>query len=477
MTAQPLRALYVGIDVGTTHTKVVAVDEAGRPVAAARGRTPRSRDAWGEVHEARPLVSTVNRLVRQSVASVPGGRLAAVATASVAEEGFFLDAGGRVLAPSPLWSERRTSPSQAAWRARHDLAAAYARTGVDADAIRTWFRWLWLFDQDPALPARAWRWLSVSEYLAWRLCGEIALSDSQASRTHLWSLVDRRWCIDWLEEAGLGANLLGPVRPAGTRLGPLAAGVLTGVPRLASAQVVLGGHDHVVGGWAAGGGAPGSVLVSLGTAESLWAPLPAPAPDDRARRFGIEFGRADAIVGAFAMAAQASGADVAAWARVLRRPVDRFAALAAGAPAGAAGARYHPPAWREGARASLVGLPPGPASAVVARAVMEGWALGAGAALRELERLAGGRLGPVRAIGGASANELVLLLRASVFGRPIEVLELPEAVAFGAALLARSGAAGATRVLAPPRPTVRARIDPVPAWQDLYRAFTSDAPV
>ena len=464
--------LFVGVDVGTTHMKAAAVSASGEVKAGARSRTPTRRDGWGEVHRAADIAARADRLVSEVVAAVPGGRLAGLCAASVAEEGWFLDRAGRVLAPSPLWSERRQSPSQEAWRERHDLVRAYKRTGVDSDAIRTLMRWLWQRDHAPRVLDRAARWLSVSEYLAWRWSGEAAVSATQASRTHLWSIADGRWCEDWMAELGLDPSLMPPIAAPGSLLGSALPDAVPHVPRDEHVVVAVGGHDHVVGGWAAGVEVPGQVLLSLGTAESVWTVLPKARPDETALRHGVEFGAAVAAGSRYAMLAQAAGQNLAAWAAICGMPVERFIATAEGAEPGAGGVRYDPPPWRQDGRGTLQGLAPAPTVPTLARAVLEGWALGSALAFRELERLAGRPLDSVRAIGGGSAASLWLRIRASMLGRPIDVIDVPEAVATGAAHLARGGALGHVET-SPLR--VSARFEPEPAWQGVYASWVEAA--
>lgn len=247
--------LQLGIDIGSTRTKVVIWDDRDGIVARASAATPVIRgDIDRRDHE------HVWRVVSDLMSQVPAAlraRVVAVAVASVGEEIVLLDADGSSLAPTPCWytlSERR-------------------QPGSPGTAILSWQLFADLRASDPSLLAAAACFTDLASWICLRIAGAAAsdavMDRSHASRT---GLLDPRGEWDAAELAASGADQVdAPPRlvESGARVGTVAADVAAawGVPR--DMRVHAGGHDHFCGALAAGVGHAGDVFVSVGTSESI----------------------------------------------------------------------------------------------------------------------------------------------------------------------------------------------------------------
>lgn len=465
--------LDLGIDVGTSRIKVVALAPDGAR-RVARAPTPVGTDGTGPVHEPAAVMAVVESLARTVVSSLPGGRVRAVATASVSEEGVALGGDGQPLYPSLAWYARRHSATADRFSATHPASATYAVCGLPQDPIQTIFQWAWLNDHAPSVLRDMATWLSLSGYVAYALSGGRAMEPSQACRTHLWSPFEAAWQDEWVRAVGGEPSALPPVRPAGSVLAPLRSDALPGVARRRDAVVAVGGHDHAVGAWAAGVRAPGLVLDSLGTAETLYAvSLPGARPTEAGRQACLQHGRAVSVGpggGSYVLAALHSGAGLAALARLVGAPLDTVALEAEAVPPGARGMRFDAPLWGDDPRGRLRRVPLEVTRGELARAMLEGWGRAAAVALDAVARESGAAPAAVRAIGGGARLDLAMRVRASMLACPLEVVEEPELVALGAALLARS----AVKPSLPAPPLVVRSVKPVAAWAQAYAAMGED---
>lgn len=465
---------YLGIDIGTTHVKVAVLTPDGRRQVV-RADTPLGADSGGPVHESRAILSLVADLARAAMAGMPGDRVRGICAASVGEEGVALGSDGQPLYPALAWYARRASATGDRFRREHAAEATYAVCGLPPDPIHTLFHWAWLNDHVPDVLVRMRTWLSLSEYVANALSGTAAMSPSQASRTHLWSPYGAGWQGDWAAAVGADAAVLPPVVASGTVLGAVRPAALPDVPLAADAAVVMGGHDHPMGAWAAGVRTPGQALDSLGTAESLLlvaAPgaRPSAAGLTRALQHGAVVARG-ASNGRQVIGALHSGAGMAAAARLLARPMADLAREAAAVVPGSDGLRYTPPAWGEDPRGAFTAVPLEVTAGQWFRAVLEGWAR---AAVRTLAAVADeGRSGVERvvAIGGGSQMALAMTIRASMLPCPLERVVEPELVALGAAALAMAGVDPS----APAPALARVPVAPMPAWARAYGREGSSA--
>src|SRR5690606_30143129 len=127
----------------------------------------------------------------------------------------------------------------------------------------------WLRDHQADAFGLAWKWLHAPDFIVHRLTGEVGTDYSLASRTFAFDIHQRRWNEQAMELAGISAGLWPEVRVGVTPVGKVTQGAasLTGLPE--GIPVVVGGHDHICGAAAVGALTEGSVVDSMGTAESV----------------------------------------------------------------------------------------------------------------------------------------------------------------------------------------------------------------
>jgi xylulokinase len=465
-----------GVDIGTTHVKAVLVTLDGSVLSVARASTPVTTDGYGPCHDPEQIRATAEQIMRQAQheAAVPA-RIAAVGVTSVGEEGVPLGSRHELLYPSIAWFERRPSAAESDWSARHGEEELFAVTGLHKDLGFTAFKWLWLKSQQPPVWSACRFWLGLADYVIWRWTGERGMSVSHASRTAILHLAEFRWREDWAAELlPTGVEALAPLHEAGATVGLLRPGTIDGLDVAGEVPVVATGLDHLVGGYASGVARPGQLLNSLGTAEALIEPVSADYLQRADLSVGLDFGAGILPGTHIAIAGLDSGAGVAGMLATLgavsRADQEQLEAAAAALPPGDDGLIYVPPRTRTREPGALLRHRVTHGAAHVYRAVVEGWSLAAYNALRELGDP--GRLQDVACIGGGSASTLWVQVKASLLGREIRCVRMPEAVAVGAALLAGHAREGPGPVTGwKPEADV---IPPVPEWTARYRAVSED---
>lgn len=252
---------YLGVDIGSTRTKLVVWSEsdgilarAAAPTPVIRGGRERPDDHDRRDHDAvwQLLTSLAEELPVSLRRDVRG-----VAVASVGEEIVLLAADGRSAAPTACW---------------YVLTQNRAEKSAET-AILSWQMFADLRADDPAALTSAASFTDLGSWVSMRIAG-LAASDavtdrSHASRTGLLT-DDGEW--DPRELAASGADLVGaPPRlvESGSRIGRISPAVAAawGLPH--DVAVHAGGHDHFCGALAAGVRESGDVFVSVGTSESI----------------------------------------------------------------------------------------------------------------------------------------------------------------------------------------------------------------
>ncbi len=443
MTSEPL---LVGIDVGTTNIKAIVFDCRGRIVAAAGAPTPTHvpRPSWA-FYRPDELWECTTTALRRAVAGVDDPRrIVGVAAASIGETGFPIDAQGIATYDGIAWFDKRTEPQARLLDERIGHARLFASSGLSLQPIFSLCKILWLRDNEPEAYGRAVRWLNTADYIAFRLCGVAATDYSLASRTLALDLQARRWNEPLLAEVGVKPDFMAPLAGSGTARGPVLAEVAaqTGLPP--TALVAAGGHDHVCGALAVGVVEPGAVLNSVGTAEALFVAVDAPLADPEMGVQGYTQG-AHVTGGYYALGGLYTSGACAAWFAQTSGGADleTLTAEAEQAPPGSLGVLFlptlrlaNPPYDDPKARGAFVGLSTDATRGVLFRAVLEGLEYEMRASLEPLLRHAG--VQQVRrfvAIGGGTRSRLRTQIKASVLNRPVQVANVEEATALGAAVL------------------------------------------
>ena len=440
----------VGLDVGTSAVKGVAIDEEGRVLATASVEVPLSRPepGWSEQDP-----EDWWRAAQDVLGLLPEGP---VGLSGQMHGLVVLDTGQRVLRPAILWNDQRTAAECAEIEERVGFDRLVELTGNRALTGFTAPKLLWLRRHEPELWGRIRHVLLPKDYIRLRLTGELATDVADASGTLLFDVRRRKWSEEVCAELEIPLEWLPPAYES-TEIG--AAG------------------DQAAAALGVGIARPGPVSVVLGTSGVVFSALPAYAHDREGRLQAFCHAVPDTW---HAMGVMLSAAGSAAWLRnVLATDFADLEDEAAHWPAGSEDLLFAPylagertPHPDPVARGAFDGLSVRHDRGALWRAMLEGVAFGLRDSL-ELLRELGVQPESGRVSGGGARSELWLRILASVLGLPLETTESEEGSAFGAALLAgvRAGvfSDAGDAVARSVRP--RRRIEPEWDYDDAYRRF------
>ena len=316
-------------------------------------------------------------------------------------------------------------------------------------------KWLWIRDNERDVATRMAKWLSVPDYVLWRLTGEQATDYTIASRTLLFDQQTLDWSDEMLCLAGLDVRQLPRVLPGGTPVGTVTprAATATGLP--VGTPCVMGGHDHLCAALAAGAYRPGVVIDSSGTAQALVVLIPDFYTDAFAAKAGYAC-YAHVVPGQYVLKGglKAAGGAIEWLVRQLTGPdvvpsESLYATLEAAAESGVgkrAGPLWLPhligsgtPEGDRYSRGALVGVQIEHERGDLFRGMLESMAFWLRHNLAEMEALTDQPARQVTLLGGTTRLRLLNQVKADVLNLPMTMPNVPEAAATGAALLAGLG--------------------------------------
>jgi xylulokinase len=472
----------IGVDVGTSGTRALAVTTEGELVAEANRPhdllTP--RPGWTEQDPAQWWEATRAALaeVAAKASDVIGLGLTGQMHGSV-----FLDSAGDVIRPALLWNDQRTAAeceeiTERVGESRLlELAGNPALTGFQAPKI------VWLARNEPDAYARVASVLLPKDYVRLRLTGERATDASDAAGTLLLDVHARDWSAEILDALAIPREWMPKVYEGPEPTGTLTAALADELGLPAELPVAAGGGDNAAAAVGVGVVREGSLSSSIGTSGVIFAHRDAFAPDPSGRVHAF----CHAVPGAWHLMSVtlSAGGSLSWWRDQAGSDFDALVAEADAVQPGAEGLVFLPyltgertPHLDPEARGGFVGLTVRHDRAHLTRAVMEGVAFSMRDGL-EIMRGLGTPDDDVRAVGGGARSPLWLQLQADVYGRPIRRTVIDEGPAYGAALLA-GVAAGAFADVGEASERVRLReevtepdAERARRYDELYEVYTS----
>jgi len=445
-----LSRYILSLDQGTTSSRAIILDHQGAIVAQAQREITQiyPQPGWVE-HDPREILGTQRVAAREALAraGLAAAEIIAIGITNQRETTIVWDRHtGEPVCNAIVWQCRRTAPlcEELARQGAADLIRA--RTGLVIDPYFSATKVRWILEHVPDAERRAQAgdllFGTVDSWLIWNFTGGRAhvTDPSNASRTMLYNIHQRRWDEELLRLLGIPPAMLPAVRPTSGVFEMTTADFLgTPVPvagAVGDQQSALFGQCCFDAGSAKNTYGTGCFAL-MNTGDR-----PVASAHGLLTTVGWEINGETtyALEGSVFVA----GAAVQ-WLRDELGLIESAAeseSLARSVP-DANGAYLVPafvglgaPHWDMNARGVLVGLTRGTTKAHVVRACLESIAYQSADMLAVMAEDRGAPLAELRVDGGASANDLLLQFQADILGvpvlRPVDV----ETTARGAAFLA-----------------------------------------
>lgn len=451
-------AYLIGIDVGTTGSKALLIDEGGEVVTAYteeyRFNTPQPQ--WAE-QDSEDWWRAVTESIRAvlAISGIDPGDVKGVGLTGQMHGLVLLDREANPLRPCIMWNDQR-SGLQCAWitervgaRRLLELTGNPVLPGFTAPKI------VWVRENEPRIYEQVAKVLLPKDYIRFRLTGEFATEVSDASGTSLFDVGSRRWSremvkkleipLEWLPDCYESPLVSGLISPAAAD----STGLKAGTP------VVGGGGDQAAQAVGSGIVEPGLVSVTVGTSGVIFISTDdfVVEPDGRLHAFCHAVPDKWHLMGVMLSAGGSLRwfRDTLGWmekqvaALAGRDPYELLTSEADSVPAGSEGLIFLPyltgertPYPDPDARGVFLGLTLRHRKPHLVRALLEGVAYGLRDSM-ELVKGLGLEIQQVRISGGGARSELWRQILADVFGVELAIINVTEGAAYGAALLAGVG--------------------------------------
>jgi xylulokinase len=449
------RIPILGIDVGTSGTRALILDEHGTVLASGteeHANFASPQPGWAE-QDPRDWWRAAALAVRKALqaSGISAESIAAVGFSGQMHGAVLLDENNEVIRPALIWCDQRTEAQSKELERTVGLDRLIQLTCNPPLTNFTLTKLLWVREHEPQNWQRVRKIMLPKDYVRLRLTGESAIDVADASGTLMLDVAHRTWSSEVLSKTGIDVMLLPKLFESQDICGILSQAGADATGLRAGTQVVAGAGDQAAGAVGMGITRAGVVSATIGTSGVVFAATDRPSLDPKGRLHTF----CHAIPGRWHVmgVTQAAGLSLR-WFRDrfgagpddARDPYERMTAEAATVPAGSEGAFWAPylmgertPHLDPFARAAFVGLSASHTRAHLIRAVLEGVTY----SLKDTFSIFNEIQVPVERIrlgGGGARSPLWQQIQADVYAHEVEILKAEEGAAYGAAILAGVGA-------------------------------------
>ena len=443
----------IGVDIGTTSTKAVLFKENGEIAAKAGGEYPLHTPS-PSVAEQDPeqifqtVLSSVQGVMSES--GIHPGQVLFVSFSSAMHSVIAVDKDGTPLTRCITWADNRS----AEWSARlkkdmggHEL---YLRTGTPIHPMSPLTKLMWLRHEQESLFNQAAKFISIKEYVYFKLFGKYIVDHSIASSTGLMNLNTLAWDKEALAVAGITEDRLSELVPTTHIMTGLHPGYAEAMGLSPSTPFVLGASDGVLSNLGVNAIKPGVVAATIGTSGAIRTVVDKPMTDPKGRIFCYALTEDKWVIGGPVnnggmifrwVRDQLAASEVETAKRLGINPYDVLTKIADRVRPGSGGLLFHPyltgeraPLWDPNARGSFFGLTLNHQKEHMIRSVLEGVLFNMYTVLLAMEEQIG-RPSKIHATGGFARSPIWRQMMADIFDQQVIVPESYESSCLGAVVL------------------------------------------
>ncbi|MAX24708.1 MAG: xylulokinase [Phycisphaeraceae bacterium] len=452
-------AYLLGIDIGTSGTKTLICDHAGKVIATAMAEhtVESPNPGWSEQSPVQWWDATckaTKAVIKK--AKVKPSQVTGIGLSGQMHGSVFLADDTKPLRPALLWNDQRTQAQCDAItklaggkRKLINMVGNPALTGFTAPKI------LWVRENEPKVYAKTKHILLPKDYIRLCMTGEYATEVGDASGTLLLDVKKRKWHTGLMSKLGIDSSLMPNCYESHIVTGKLTATAAKAMGLVKDIPVVGGSGDQPAGAVGNGIVQAGIVSATLGTSGVMYAHASQPVYD----RDGRVHTMCSAVENewcVFGCMLSAGGsfqwfrnhmADVEV-AKAKKKKVDPYTLLiqqAQQAQPGSEGLFFLPyltgercPYANPNARGGWIGLTARHDRSAMIRSLLEGVTFGMADALNIMQQM-GIATQSVRLSGGGARSDFWRQLQADIYNTPVVTINTQEGPAYGVALLAGVG--------------------------------------
>ena len=436
----------IGVDIGTTSTKVVLYDQTGSAIASANHGYPLYQTEVGMAEEDPAAIYNAVITGLAEVTAKATQPIAGISFSAAMHSLILLDDQFAPLTRMYTWADNRAAAAAAQLRARSDAHDLYWRTGTPLHPMTPLSKLVWLAQTQTALHQQARWFVDIKAYVLQRLCGQLVTDYSIANATGLFDLHQLKWDPQALQLAQVRVEQLPQLVDTTTQLTGLTPQLAKQLRLSPNTPLIVGASDGCLANLGGNAIEPGVAAITIGTSGAVRVVTDQPKLDPQGRLFCYYLAPNRWVIGGPVN----NGGNVLHWVQTTLfttenpdKPMtyEQITRLATQVPAGSHGLLMHPylngeraPLWDANARGAYFGLTARHTRADMARAALEGICFNLAHVAKMVQALTG-PFTNLQASGGFTRSETWRQILADSFDTTVTIPASFESSSLGAAVL------------------------------------------
>ncbi len=422
---------YIGIDIGTTATKAICFDKKGNVIRqfSKEYSMYHPESGWCTQNPAEILAAVLDCIQKITQDSKPEFISFSAAMQSI----LVIDNAGIPLTDAMLWSDNRAHLETEELKNSNQGRDFYQKTGIPIHPFSPMAKMAWLRKNEVGIFSRAYKFISIKEYVWHQLTGEYVIDTSMASGTGMLNIHSLDWDTTILNYLQIDSSKLSKIVPPTHQSKGLSDDFL----------YIIGGGDGPLANLGSGAMEKGKMALTIGTSGAVRIPVDEPFVDLEMRTQCYHLIENQYLK----LGAVNNGAIILQWLKEsILKTDESFEDLfeqAKQIPAGSEGLLFVPyllgeraPIWDASAQGTLLGITINHNKAHLIRATLEGILFGLYSVVETLlPDVQKQQETTVMASGGFGKSDLWLQIVADIFQMKVVVSSTIESGTWGAVLI------------------------------------------
>lgn len=441
-----MQPYILGIDIGTGSTKAVAVSLTGEALGVVQNHYPISSPEPGYSEQDPQTIWNAFVKCLQDITAKVGYAPEAVSLSSAMHSIIPVAEAGKPLAPMITWADARSENIAQGLRDAEQGENIYRITGTPIHAMSPLCKLMWLRTNKPVLFNETYKFISIKEFIWFKLFNSYQVDYSIASATGLFDILKLEWSAEACTLAGITADKLS--KPENTTYYrddlDAATAALLGIPQ--KTNFIIGASDGCCANLGSHTTGPGMAALTIGTSGAVRITSPKPVYNFEGMTFNYLLNEKTFVCGG----AVNNGGITINWLlqnflqkeKLLAADYNELFNAIATVPAGSNGLLFLPylygeraPLWDTKSSGAFLNIKPAHTRAHFLRAALEGVCFALYNVLKTVEDTSV-NITQVNISGGFVSSPTWTQILADITGKKLVVLQPEDASAMGAIYLA-----------------------------------------
>jgi len=213
--------LVIGLDVGTTGTKAVVVNENGTVLSGGyREYALKSEGGW-VTQDANDWWDAAIYAIRKATESIDTKEIGAISLSTQAASMLCTDKNGSPLSRVITWMDTRSQKEADAFSLAIGKENIYRKSGWLPTPVLDSAKILWLKSNERELFEKTDTFISTLEFMNLKLCGRNVIDPTNAAMRQMFNIETGKWDTDILNYLGISEDRLPEILPIGALVGNL----------------------------------------------------------------------------------------------------------------------------------------------------------------------------------------------------------------------------------------------------------------